>query len=56
MNLQKRSNVKFVPAKNVGKCLKTNKFMRANPVAPNSDIYEVVTRRSITNDKIPVQE
>ena len=56
MNLEKRQDVKFVSAKNVGKCLKNSKFVRCCPVAPDSDIYEIIQRRSITNDKIPVQE
>ena len=56
MNLEKRTNVKFVPSSKVSKNLKTNKLMRAHPVAPDSNVYEIVTKRSVTDDKIPVQE
>ena len=56
MNLEKRTNVRFCHAKNMSKRLTTNKFLRASPVSPDSDVFEVVSRRTSTVDKIPVQE
>ena len=46
----------FCHAKNMSKRLTTNKFLRASPVSPDSDVFEVVSRRTSTVDKIPVQE
>ena len=56
MNLEKRTSVRFCHANKMSKRLKTNKFLRASPVSPDSDVFEVVSRRTSTIDKIPVQE
>ena len=55
MNLAKRVNVKYVPAKNLEKELKKAKFVRCQQISNGSEYFEVVLKKTKVTDTIPVQ-
>ena len=55
MNLSKRVNIKYVNAKTLGKELKKSKFVRCQQISNESEIFEVVLKKTRITDTIPVQ-
>ena len=54
MNLRKRHQVSFSHAKNMGKFLKSGRFIRCMPVSEDSDFFELVQKKKSMLDQIRV--
>ena len=55
MNLTKHSVTQFCHVKDLGKLLKSGRFVRTTPVSSESDYYEVISKKKSQLDTIPVQ-
>ena len=55
MNLSKHLKTKYVKAKDLGKELVKNKFVRCQPISEGNEMYEVALRKTKQVDSIPVQ-